>query len=112
MNVQSRIEDRLAGSIVLAHMEVINESDRHNVPSGSESHFKLVLVSDEFTDHSLLDRHRRINRLLAEELATGVHALSIHAYTTAEWRERSGTAPVSPPCHGGNKSAPKFNDRR
>jgi len=112
MNVQTRIEDKLAGTIVLVHMEVINESGRHNVPSGSETHFKLVLVSDEFTDHSLLDRHRRINRLLAEDLATGVHALSIHAYTTAEWKERFGTAPVSPPCLGGNKSAPKLHDHR
>ena len=112
MSVQSRIEDKLEGAMDLEHMEVINESDRHNVPRGSESHFKLVLVSDEFTDHSLLDRHRRINRLLAEELATGLHALSIHAYTTAEWKERSGTAPVSPPCLGGNESAPKVHDRR
>ena len=111
MSVQSRIEDKLAGAIDLAHMEVVNESDRHNVPSGSESHFKLVLVSDGFTDHSLLDRHRRINRLLAEELATGVHALSIHAYTMAEWKERFGTAPVSPPCLGGNKSARKSHSR-
>jgi len=93
-------------------MVVTNESGRHNVPSGSESHFKLVLVSDDFTDLSLLDRHRWINRLLAEELAKGVHALSIYAYTTAEWKERSGTVPVSPPCLGGNKSAPKFHDRR
>jgi BolA protein len=112
MNVQSRIEDKLAGTILLAHMEVINESDRHNVPSGSESHFKLVLVSDEFTDLSLLDRHRWIYRLLGEELATGLHALSIYAYTTAEWKKRSGATPVSPPCLGGNDSAPKFRDRR
>lgn len=103
MSVKSRIEDKLAGAISLEHMEVINESDRHNVPRGSESHFKLVLVSDEFTDESLLNRHRRINGLLAEELATGVHALSIHAYTTEEWKERTGTSPVSPPCLGGSK---------
>jgi BolA protein len=111
MSVQSRIEDKLTGAMDLVHMEVINESDRHNVPSGSESHFKLVLVSDEFTDHSLLDRHRRINRLLAEELATGVHALSVHAYTPAEWKERCGTAPVSPPCLGGDKGARKPHSR-
>jgi BolA protein len=69
------------------------------------------LVSDEFTDQSLLDRHRWINQLLAEELATGVHALSIYACTTAEWKDRSGATPVSPPCLDGNKRARKLHDR-
>ena len=80
-----------------------NESGNHNVPPGSESHFKVVAVSEDFTAQRLLSRHRRINALLAEELAGPVHALSIHAYTPAEWRRRFGAAPLSPPCLGGGK---------
>jgi BolA protein len=32
------------------HLEVINESNRHHVPPNSETHFKVVVVSDKFSD--------------------------------------------------------------
>jgi BolA protein len=51
----------------------------------------------------LLQRHRQINKILAEELAGPVHALAIHAYTLAEWQARHGDAPLSPPCLGGGR---------
>ena len=101
MTVQETIENKLAQGIDLQHLQVINESNRHNVPPGSESHFKLVLVASAFATMSLLERHRLVNTLLAEELAGGVHALAIHAYTEDEWRRQAGDAPLSPPCLGG-----------
>lgn len=106
MTVQQTIEAKLAAQLDLTHLQVINESGNHNVPPGSESHFKVVLVSGQFAGKSLLQRHRLINAILADELAHGVHALAIHAYTDAEWQEKQGGAPLSPPCHGGEKTAP------
>lgn len=106
MNVRETIERKLAEGVSgVRHLEVTNESDRHNVPPGSESHFKLVLVADAFEGAGLLARHRLINTLLATELAGPVHALAIHAYTRAEWEERMGRALMSPPCLGGGQSA-------
>ena len=105
MKVQDTIERKLdAGIPGLLHLQVVNESGRHNVPPGSESHFKVVLVSEGFEGMGLLARHRRVNEILADELKGGVHALSIHAYTGAEWRARTGNAPMSPPCLGGGKA--------
>lgn len=103
MSVQETITDRLADAIELKHLEVINESGNHNVPPGSESHFKVVLVADEFEDMKLVQRHRRINRILAEELEQRIHALAIHAYTEPEWQKRAGNAPMSPPCAKGER---------
>ena len=51
------------------HLVVANESAKHNVPSGSETHFKVVIISDAFADRKLLERHRMVNEALAEELA-------------------------------------------
>ena len=98
MSMQQHIEEKLAGAIALKHLEVINESGNHNVPPGSESHFKVVLVADEFDGERLVNRHRRVNEILAEELRSGIHALAIHTYTEDEWRRRNGDAPMSPPC--------------
>ena len=100
-SIASEIEHRLDASFALAHLEVINESDQHNVPPGSQSHFKLVLVASEFDGQRLLARHRAVNAVLADLLAGEVHALALHTYTAAEWASRFGTAPMSPPCLGG-----------
>lgn len=103
MTVQVTIEQKLATDFNPLHLEVINESNNHNVPEGSESHFKVVVVSPIFAGKKLLARHRLINATLAEELKNAIHALAIHTYTEEEWNETSGGAPMSPPCLGGEK---------
>ena len=105
MNVQTLIEQKLADGLQPAHLQVINESSNHNVPPGSESHFKVVVVADTFTGKNLLARHRLINELLADELRNRIHALALHTYTRDEWQETSGNAPLSPPCLGGGKQS-------
>ena len=48
---------------------MINESSGHNVPKGSETHFKVVVVSDSFDGQMLIARHRMVNEILADELS-------------------------------------------
>lgn len=103
-STQKTIEDKLARALAPAHLEVLNESDRHNVPPGSESHFRVTVVSDAFEGVAPLDRHRCMNKLLADELSGGVHALALHALTPAEWEARGGAARASPPCLGGDRA--------
>ena len=98
MNIQRVIEEKLTQVLIPDHLEVINESVNHNVPSGSESHFKVTLVAKSFENQRLVERHRTVNKILADELSGIVHALALHTYTEAEWRDRNGDAPLSPPC--------------
>lgn len=104
MTVQSTIETKLAAALDPVHLQVINESGNHNVPAGSESHFKVIVVAAEFDGKRLIARHRRVNEVLADELAHSIHALAVHTYTAAEWRERFGEAPMSPPCLHGSRA--------
>jgi len=103
VSMQTEIEARLSAELEPTYMDVINESSNHNVPPGSESHFKLVVVSDTFNGQNLLARHRVVNGILKAQLQASIHALAIHTYTDSEWRDMQGDAPVSPPCHGGGK---------
>ena len=86
----------------LAHLQVLNESSAHNVAPGSDTHFKVVVISDAFASVAPLERHRMINATLAAELAGPIHALSIVAKTPKQW-ERSAAVPESPLCMGGSK---------
>ena len=99
--IYSTIETKLTEAFKPTHLEIINESYMHNVPKGSETHFKVVVVSEKFNDMKpLIKRHRAINEILAEELKTGVHALSIVAKSPAQWNPDSTIDP-SPNCRGG-----------
>jgi len=101
--IQTAIEEKLRSALSgITHMEVLNESGGHNVPRGSETHFKVVVVSGEFEGVLPLQRHRRVNEILQAELDNGVHALSIVAKTPKQW-EKKGVVDPSPPCHGGSR---------
>ncbi|XP_029436969.1 bolA-like protein 1 isoform X2 [Rhinatrema bivittatum] len=100
--IESSIRLKLTQSLQPVHLEVHNESHMHAVPKGSESHFKVVVISEKFNGMSLIQQHRLVNEALREELAGAVHALSILAKTPQQWKEN----PIlnqSPPCLGGSK---------
>ena len=104
MTVQQNIEQKILGSLAPEHLEVINESHMHNVPPGSESHFKLVIVSPVFEGLSRVERHRTVNGILTQELENGLHALSMETLTQSEWNRRGGQTMASPLCRGGSKA--------
>jgi len=102
MSVRDSITEKLGAALQPAHLEVENESHRHSVPPGSETHFKVVVASAAFEGKRAVARHQLVYATLAEELKGGVHALALHTYTPAEWGERNA-APESPECLGGSK---------
>ena len=103
MTVQQTIEEKIASSLTPLHLEVINESHMHNVPPGSESHFKVVVVAEAFDGMPRVQRHQKVNGILDAELKDGVHALSMQTMTPAEWTARGGTVMQSPMCLGGGR---------
>lgn len=103
MVIQQDIEQRLRDGLAPQVLEVLNESHMHNVPPGSESHFKVTLVTDAFLGKRKVARHQAVYAQLADLLAGPVHALALHTYTPEEWSTVEA-APDSPNCHGGEKA--------
>ena len=103
MSIAQQIQNHLNEQLNPSFLEVLNESDQHSVPVNSETHFRVVVVSEQFTGLRRVPRHQRVYKALAEELAGPVHALALHTYTAAEWDERQ-SAPASPECMGGSKN--------
>lgn len=101
MTIQQSIENKLQ-ALQPQFLDVSNESHKHNVPKGSESHFKVTIVSDKFNGKMLLARHRLVNNILVDELAYSIHALVLHTMTTEEWTKKNGMTNNSPPCLGGS----------
>lgn len=104
MSVQQQISEQLAVALAPMHLEVANESHMHSVPPDSETHFRVVIVSEAFDGKRQVARHQQIYGLLAAQLQGPVHALALHTYTPGEWQARAGAAPASPDCLGGSKA--------
>jgi BolA protein len=100
MSRYQRIYDALSAQLKPAVLSVENESSQHHVPEGSETHFKIIVVSSTFQKQTRVARHKNIHTLLADELKQGLHALSLYLYTPEEWAQRK-TTPASPSCRGG-----------
>lgn len=100
MSLAEKIEQKLRDEFAPQHIDVQCESHLHNVPAGSEMHFRVVLVSDAFTARRKVQRHQKVYGVLAEEMAGPIHALALHTYSPEEWQ---GEAPESPECLGGGK---------
>jgi len=104
VSVQAAVEAALSAGFAPDFLEVCNESAQHNVPPGSETHFRVTLVSGKFTGQKLVARHRAVNRAMADFLVGPVHALALHTYTPEEWTDRKDS-PASPRCLGGGSKS-------
>jgi BolA protein len=103
MSIQDVIEQKLTAEYNADFLRVENESHMHNVAPGSESHFKVTIVSDTFNDQMLIKRHRMVNKTLQQEMQQ-IHALALHTLTPEEWQARAGAVADSPNCRGGGKN--------
>lgn len=102
MRIQAQIESTLQATFVPDFLQVDNESHMHNVPQGSESHFKVTIVSEQFAYKKLVARHRLVNQALRDELPQ-IHALALHTLTPEEYFARAGKVADSPLCRGGSQ---------
>ena len=90
------IENKLKKNISCNHIEIIDESPNHGGYSGSISHVKIIVVSDDFIGLNLIKRHQLVYKAL-ENYVSEIHAISIVSKTISQWTESSDYIP-SPDC--------------
>jgi BolA family transcriptional regulator, general stress-responsive regulator len=86
--VGNRILAKLTEAFAPDQLIVEDDSARHAGHAGArpegETHFSVKLVSPAFRGKSRIERHRMVNAVLADDLATRVHALTINARAPEE----------------------------
>ncbi len=106
MGLQTIIEKRLREQFEPLHLEVHNESSMHSVPPGSETHFRVVVVSKVFSGLTRVERSRLVTQLFEREFKSGLHAFSQKTFTPEEWEPLKATfSMTSPDCLGGSKAS-------
>ena len=97
--LENSIRQKINEVLRPSHFELLNESGGHRVPLGSETHFRLIVVSPLFEGLGRVARHQRIYQLLTSEREQGLHALALWTYTPEEWKT-SDLNRESPTCRG------------
>lgn len=93
----NRILKVLSENFSPVHLELENESHQHSVPAGSETHFKLLLVSEKFQGLTRVARQQAVYQSLKEEFSSGLHAFTQRLLTPEEWQTAMGVF-ESPAC--------------
>ena len=84
MAIKTVIEEKLVNAISTLGLEVLNESYMHNVPDGSETHFKVIIISNDFENKTKLERHRLVNNFLRDEFESSLHSITFKLMTINE----------------------------
>jgi len=86
MPVRDAIVAKLSAKFAPTHLEVVDESSRHQGHAGSrpggETHFRVRIASASLNGLSRVAQHRAINEALADEFRSGLHALAIEVGAT------------------------------
>jgi BolA protein len=88
MSIANIIKTKLTDALSPSRLELVDESHLHAGHAGArpegESHFRLLVVSDQFENRGRLERQRMVYQILGDLMVTDIHALSIKALTPDE----------------------------
>ena len=89
MEIKNEIKKRLEEKLNLIHFEIKDFTGRHLNHKLHEGgfHLETTIVSDSFTDKSLIERHRIVYDAMGELMKHEIHALSMKTLTKAEWEK-------------------------
>ena len=89
MEIKKEIKKRLEEKLDLIHFEIKDFTGRHlnhKLHKGG-FHLETTIVSDDFTDKTLIERHRVVYDAMGELMKHEIHALSMKTLTKDEWEE-------------------------
>ena len=89
MEIEKEIKKRLEKRLDLIHFEIKDFTGRHLNHKLHEGgfHLETTIVSDNFIDKTLIERHRLVYDAMGELMKHEIHALSMKTLTRSEWEE-------------------------
>lgn len=81
-NIRKKLEEAFKPDLI----EIIDHSAAHAGHAGNKGggHFHVTLVSSQFEEKSLVQRHQLVYQALSDMMKDEIHALGINALTPSE----------------------------
>ena len=86
--IEEQILNRLKKDLNIKHFEVKDFTGRHlnHKLNDGGFHLETVIVSDDFIDKSLIERHKMVYKAVGNLMKHEIHALSMKTLTIIEWK--------------------------
>ena len=87
MSIEKEIKMRLENDLDIQHIEIKDFTGRHLNHKTHEGgfHLEATIVSSDFIDMSLIERHRVVYDSMGNMMNNEIHALSMKTLTPDEW---------------------------
>jgi len=85
--IKKTMESKLLENLDLHHFEVKDFTGRHlnhKLHDGG-FHLEAIIVSNDFSENSLVSRHKMVYQALGNLMKHEIHALSMKTLTIEEW---------------------------
>ena len=82
------IKNKIKDTITVIELEVIDESNAHANHSGNNGggHYRALIISNDFENKSLVERHQMVYKALGKLMTTEIHAFSMKTMTENEFK--------------------------
>ena len=89
MDIGDKIKQILESSLNLNHFEIKDFTGRHlnHEQHDGGFHLEAIIVSNDFTDKSLIERHKLVYASLGDLMKHEIHAFSMKTLTNDEWKK-------------------------
>ncbi len=88
MNIEETISTQLSNLITVSYLELKDSTGKHvhhdNFDGGL--HLSAIIVSDDFNNLSLIERHKLVYNALGSMIKNEIHAFSMKTFTNSEWK--------------------------
>ena len=86
--IEEQVLSRLKKDLNIKHFEVKDFTGRHlnHKLNDGGFHLETVIVSDDFKDKSLIERHKMVYKAVGNLIKHEIHALSMKTLTIIEWK--------------------------
>jgi len=81
-----KIKKYLKSKININFIKLYDNSRFHNHTEKGLTHLQLTIVSNDFLNHKIINRHRMIFLMLSEVLKKNIYSLTLNTYTSNEWK--------------------------
>ena len=88
MNIEETISTQLSNLITVSYFDLKDSTGKHvhhdNFDGGL--HLSAIIVSDDFKNLGLLERHQLVYNALGSMIKNEIHAFSMKTFTNSEWK--------------------------
>lgn len=88
MSIKEAILTKLADFMAISHLEIKDTTGKHTHHKNFDGGFHLnaIIVSDDFANLKLINRHQLVYKALGSMIKNEIHALSMKTFTVDEWK--------------------------